>query len=78
MGKQVLFGQLGFCLFVCFGGSGVWTQGFALAKQASITWATPPVHIALVILEMGGVGSLELFAPAGLKPQPPDLSLPSS
>jgi hypothetical protein len=47
------------------GGTGDWTQGFTLAKQASTSWATPPVPFALVILEMG---SQELFAQAGFKP----------
>jgi hypothetical protein len=36
-----------------------------LQRRPSSTWATPPVHFALVILEMG---SRELFAHAGLEP----------
>jgi hypothetical protein len=53
-------------LFFFFGG----TQVFALAC------ATPSVHFALVILEMG---VLEIYLP-GLASNynPPDLSLPSS
>jgi hypothetical protein len=48
----------------------VWTQGFILSNQASPSWATPPAHFALVILEMR---SWELFVQAGLKllSQPP-------
>jgi hypothetical protein len=53
-------------LLFSFCGTGVWTQGFTLAKQVLATWATPPVHFALVILEMG---SPELFLQADLKPQ---------
>jgi hypothetical protein len=35
-----------------------------LQSRCSPTWATPPVHFALVILEMGAL--YELIAPAGL------------
>jgi hypothetical protein len=44
-------------IYLCTG-TGVWTQGFALAKQVLTKQAlyclthTPPVHFALVILEM--------------------------
>jgi hypothetical protein len=37
----------------CFGGTGVWTQGFILAKQMFYAWATPSVYFALVILQTG-------------------------
>jgi hypothetical protein len=30
--------------------TGVWTQGFLFTKQCFISWATPSVHFALVIL----------------------------
>jgi hypothetical protein len=40
------------------------TQGFALAKQVLYPWAMPPVHFALVILE---IGSQQLLAQTGLK-----------
>jgi hypothetical protein len=43
--------------FFSFGGPGIWTQG--LQSRPSTVRATPPVHFALVILEMG---SYELFA----------------
>jgi hypothetical protein len=36
-----------------FGSAGVWTSGFALAKQALYYLTTPPVLFALVILELG-------------------------
>jgi hypothetical protein len=53
-------------LFLFFGGTGVWTQGFALAKQVlywlSHTW---PPHFALVTLKME---SHELFAWSGFEP----------
>jgi hypothetical protein len=52
-------------LFI-FGGTGVCTQGFTLAKQALYRLSQPPVHLALVILEMG---SPELSVWAGLKLQ---------
>jgi hypothetical protein len=61
--------------FFFFGENGVWTQGFALAKQALYCLSHMCVHFALVILE---VGSCELFAWLGLKPQSSDVSLPSS
>jgi hypothetical protein len=51
--------------FFFFDGSRVWRQGFILAKQVRYHLSTPPVHFALVILEMG---SLELFVWAGLEP----------
>jgi hypothetical protein len=38
-----------------FCGTGIWTQGFALASRHSTAWVTPPVHFALVILEIRGV-----------------------
>jgi hypothetical protein len=37
----------------------IWTKGFTLQSRHSATWKTPPVHFALVILEMG---SCEIFA----------------
>jgi hypothetical protein len=40
--------QLEFFFFFFFGGTGFWTQ-----SRHSITWATPLVHFALLILEMG-------------------------
>jgi hypothetical protein len=36
-----------------------------LQNRRFTTWATSPVHFALIILEMG---SLKLFVPASLKP----------
>jgi hypothetical protein len=51
----------------------IWTQG--LQSRCSITWAAPPVHFALVILEME---SCELFAWAVSNLEPPDLSIPTS
>jgi hypothetical protein len=33
-----------------FGGYGVWTQDFALTRQASTTWAILPALFVLVIL----------------------------
>jgi hypothetical protein len=50
--------------FFMFWWEWVWTQGFAVAKQAVYSLTTTPVHFALVILEMG---SRELFAWASLK-----------
>jgi hypothetical protein len=52
-----------------------WDWGVNWGLHTSTAWATPPVHFALVILEMG---SCELFPWTGLKWDPPDLSLPSS
>jgi hypothetical protein len=54
-----------FCLFV-----EVWYELTVLHLQVrpSTICVTPPVHFALVILEMGVV-SLKLFVQAGLKPQ---------
>jgi hypothetical protein len=45
------------CLFIYFGGTGVWTQGFIFAKQKftkqhSMAWATLLVHFDLVILPL--------------------------
>jgi hypothetical protein len=40
-------------------------RALCLQSRYSITWATPPVHFALVILEME---SCELFALASLEP----------
>jgi hypothetical protein len=54
--------QCGF-LFVIFGGTGVWTQGFVPAKWAPTTWAAPPIHFALVILEMRSCGSWTMILP---------------
>jgi hypothetical protein len=51
---------------IYFNGTGVWTQVFMLAKQCSTAWATPPVHFALVILE---IKVFRIFAQTGLKPQ---------
>jgi hypothetical protein len=63
-------------LFVCFGGSGVSTWGFVLAKQVLYHLShTSSLVFALVVLEMG---SHKLFAWAGLNHDPPDLSLPRS
>jgi hypothetical protein len=52
-------------IFFFFGGTGVWTQGFTLTKQAhSTTWVTPSVHFVL------DIGFLKLFAWADLEPWP--------
>jgi hypothetical protein len=62
----------GFVLFFC--STGVWTQGFALAKQTLLQLDPHlQVHFALVIVEMR---SRKLSAPDGLQPpfswsQPP-------
>jgi hypothetical protein len=32
-----------------FCGTGVWTQGFTLAKQGSIAWSTPPVKLEIFL-----------------------------
>jgi hypothetical protein len=65
-----------FCLLhtLFFCGTGIWTQGFVLESRCSIFWATPPVHFAVIILEMG---SLELFPGLALNLGPPYLNLPS-
>jgi hypothetical protein len=46
-----------------------------LHSRPSTTWATPPVHFALVILE---IGSHELFAWAGLEPRSSQSQPPKS
>jgi hypothetical protein len=49
----------GFCsVLFCFGGGWDWGLNSALHLQSrhSTAWATPPVHFALVILEMGVSG----------------------
>jgi hypothetical protein len=50
----------------------------SLQSRCSTSWATPPVHFALIILEIGGGGLWELFTLAGLTwwpswSQPPNL-----
>jgi hypothetical protein len=51
-------------LFFLFGGTGVELRAwYYLQIRRSLTWATPPVHFALVILEEG---SKEVFAWSGL------------
>jgi hypothetical protein len=52
--------------FNFFGGTGVWIRALRLQSRHSSTWATSPLHFALVILKMS---SHKLFAQAGLKPQ---------
>jgi hypothetical protein len=44
--------------------TGVWTQGFMLAKQVPYHLTTPPVHFALVVLEME---THKLFVQDGLE-----------
>jgi hypothetical protein len=58
-----------------FGGTGVWLQASHLEMRYSTSWATLPVHFALLILE---IGSNELFAQLALNCDPPDLSLSHS
>jgi hypothetical protein len=54
------------CLFCfIFGGTGVWTQGFMLAKQAFYCLCHNSVYFALVVILETGVS---LFAQAGLRP----------
>jgi hypothetical protein len=49
--------------FFSFGGIGVWTRGFVLAKQILYTWAMSPLAICdLVIFETGP----HIYAQAGL------------
>jgi hypothetical protein len=47
-----------------------------LQSRLSTAWATPPVHLPLVILEMGGL--LNYLPWLALNCNPPNLSLPSS
>jgi hypothetical protein len=58
--------QVEFCFFVPFGGTGVWIQGFTLAKQMLFHFATHQPRFMLGIFK---IGSHELFAQAGFKPQ---------
>jgi hypothetical protein len=53
-----------FCCFVFLVGVGFELRASCLQSGCSTTCATPPVHFALVILEME---SLELFAQADLE-----------
>jgi hypothetical protein len=46
-----------------------------LQSKCSTAWATPPVHFAMVILEMG---SHKVFTKLAVNSYPLDLSLPSS
>jgi hypothetical protein len=56
-------------------GLGFELRALYLQSRSSTPWAIPPVHFALVILEME---SHKLFAWLVLNHNPPDLSLPSS
>jgi hypothetical protein len=50
-------------IYLFIGGSGVWTQGFMLTSRHSTTRVTPPLHFALVILEMSLVKYLQGWQP---------------
>jgi hypothetical protein len=52
--KKLIYKFIVLLIYLFFGGMGVWTQGFALARQMLYCLNPhPPVHFALVILEMG-------------------------
>jgi hypothetical protein len=56
--NSLLVFQVFLSLFFFFCGTGVWTQGFALANRHSIAWAIPSVYFVLVILETESVNYL--------------------
>jgi hypothetical protein len=77
MGRVEIEEYSGKWLFIFFGLTSIWTQGFALAKQVlyHLSHTSKSIYFALVILEMG---SWELLAQTGLEPHSSRFSLPSN